>query len=493
MPAINYKSNFKPFPQQSRILDSLQRFIVAACGRRGGKTAVALHKFCRTACSWRDGKGRLYWWAAPTYKRSKKAFFAVKRALKAAITHSSVADLTITLCNGVLLEFVSLKDWHNLKGDGLDGVVIDEAALCPRQAYYELLVPATADKKGWILIISTPRANNWFKSEFERGVDVLPDGKINANRDPDYEAISYKTLDNPFIDPAEVDRQRKSGMPEDLFRQEFEAKFLDESSGVFSGMQRCVPTNGTELYLASLRCSEFGEQLFNGTDLGRHHDFSVNLTLAVPPGSRTGYLIAFDRFNQLDWKEQEARIGTHYETYPGESWIDSSGPGETIYENLVQRIPTLHGFKYQSPGNRNEALRNLQVMIASGQIKIRNDITELEVIWSELKSFEYVLTPGGKLTMKSVSGAHDDTVMALALAAWGMAAHLRLGGSAKTFEDFSVEAQMRAIALVAGPRSDPSQLAQILGPSYNLPGSERNRSLFHQENYQSPFTGGALP
>src|SRR3990167_9487094 len=111
-------SGLKPHARQRLLLECKSRFVNASCGRRFGKTLIAMEKTAREACANKRGAHGLYWWTAPTFKRSSKAFEDFERALRPIIKRSLRSTYTIELVNDVKIEFLSLEKWENLKGDG---------------------------------------------------------------------------------------------------------------------------------------------------------------------------------------------------------------------------------------------------------------------------------------------------------------------------------------------------------------------------------------
>lgn len=405
---IVYRSALKLHDKQRAARDSPARFVVIAAGRRAGKTAGALDKIAEAACQDPRGHQALYWWCAPTYKRSIKAWEEFGRVLKQVIRESRRTELKHHLINGVLVEFVSLEKWENLKGDGLCGCVIDEAARCPRQAYYELIRPALADKKGWCWIISTPLGKNWFFEEFSK-------------TGPDRASFVFPSRANPYLDPEEIESAQRD-MPADLFLQEFEAKFLDEAASFFQNLHLCRPLENERGYLRGPLPTE---RCYIGADLGRYRDFSVFTVVARSEQSPRLQVIGWERINQVAWAEQESRIINLSTIYQAPVWIDASGPGDRVVEELQGRGLEVVPFKFQSPTQREELIQALKVEIASGRVSIP---TDLSVLWRELTVFEYKLTRGGKLTSAAPDGEHDDAVMSLALAVRAATKDTRLTG-----------------------------------------------------------------
>ena len=90
-----------------------------------------------------------------------------------------------------------------------------------QEAWTEALRPALSDRKGGALFISTPRGLNWFRDLWLLG--QLPEQS-------EWRSWSFKTVDNPFIDPAEIAAAR-AVLPSRVFRQEYEADFMEDAPG----------------------------------------------------------------------------------------------------------------------------------------------------------------------------------------------------------------------------------------------------------------------
>ena len=57
----------------------------------------------------------------------------------------------------------------SLLGEGLDWLIVDEAARMKPMIWESHLSQRLIDKRGWALLISTPRGKGWFFDLFRRG------------------------------------------------------------------------------------------------------------------------------------------------------------------------------------------------------------------------------------------------------------------------------------------------------------------------------------
>jgi hypothetical protein len=103
---------------------------------------------------------------------------------------------------------------ESLLGESLDFLVADECVNLKPDVWPERLAPRLIDKKGWSLLISTPKGVNWFFDEFERG-----------EIDPDYRCWQAPTSANPFIDASVIEAER-ARLTSDQFAQQYEAVFI---------------------------------------------------------------------------------------------------------------------------------------------------------------------------------------------------------------------------------------------------------------------------
>jgi hypothetical protein len=124
------------------------------------------------------GAGRkpnqMVWWIANSDKNVRRGYRAVKAQVpRMLLTHDPPSeganDRILRFKNGSQIEFYTAGTPDALAGEGVDFVVVDEAALIPENVWFQLLRPTLADTHGRALIISTPRGRNWFHTVWMRG------------------------------------------------------------------------------------------------------------------------------------------------------------------------------------------------------------------------------------------------------------------------------------------------------------------------------------
>jgi predicted phage terminase large subunit-like protein len=202
---------------QAEVAKDGTRFRVLVCGRRWGKTRLGAVLALKAAL-----EGKRVWWVAPTYSISGIAWEQV-RAMARPLGASALESLrTLRFPAGGFVAFKSADNPDNLRGEGLDFLVMDEADFVVRRVWEEVLRPALADRKGKALIISTPNIEGgWFHELVQRG----------QGEDPEVRAWQLPSWTNPHLDGAEIDAARGT-LPAIVFRREFGAEFVSAAGAL---------------------------------------------------------------------------------------------------------------------------------------------------------------------------------------------------------------------------------------------------------------------
>lgn len=375
--------------------------MVPACGRRWGKTLAGVWQVLDGNKA-RPGMVRVpegvFWWVAPVSNLTQRGKRWFKRVVPPDAYVERKSENYFTLLNGAELWFKS-ADSDSLIGEGVDGMVLDEAARIPKDKYDIDLRATLADKKGWAMFPSSPRAKNWFYEIFQRGLDPMME---------DWASFNFPTLDNPEIDPDEIDEVRRT-LPYHVYRQEFEAEFLDDSAGVFRGVSECiddslslspVPPRGGVRYLA-------------GLDLAKYQNFTVLIVM-----DDEGRVVYFDRWNQIEWPFTKARVVERVKAFGASMMMDSTGVGDPLYDDLVREGIEVQGYKFTQE-SKKALIESLSLAIEKKEIAYPN-IPEL-IGELQIYEYEFVMNAGrstGRLKYGAPSGYYDDCVDALALANW---------------------------------------------------------------------------
>jgi hypothetical protein len=379
---------YTPHSGQLPLHQSQARFRIATCGRRWGKTYACINELVKFG--W-ENPNTISWWVAPTYKQSRIAFRILTSNFKAAIASSTKNPMEIYWKSGGITQFNSADQPDNLRGEGVSFMVVDEAAMIPEEVWTEVLRPTLSDRQGRAIIVSTPKGMNWFHALWVRGQDP---------EFPAYESWQFPTSSNPYILPEEI-KEVQETLPSDAFRQEYLAEFLEDGAGVFRGIKQCIQ--------GQLEEPKPGGEYVIGWDVAKHADFSVMICLDI----KRNHVVAFDRFNQVDYSLQLNRLETMAKKYKAYVLMDSTGVGDPLLEQVRQRGIAVDGYSFTNT-SKQQLIQNLAVMIERQEISY----PDISVLIHELMIYQYEITKAGNVRYNAPDGYHDDAVIALALAAW---------------------------------------------------------------------------
>jgi hypothetical protein len=217
---------YRPHPDQVRVHRSTAKRRLMACGVRFGKsTCAAMEALAALLEPGTDVRG---WVVAPTYELANQIFRRTAAAVQAHLKHR-LLELDLREQRLVVLNFgggrselraKSADNAVSLLGEGLDFLIVDEAARLRREIWEEHLAQRLIDKDGWALLISTPAGPGWFYDLFRRG---------QRGRDPQCASWSSPSWANPHLDRAVIEAERERLSP-DAFAQEFGGQFVGVES-----------------------------------------------------------------------------------------------------------------------------------------------------------------------------------------------------------------------------------------------------------------------
>lgn len=389
-------------------LKAPQRFKISVLHRRAGKSKTAINQqIQRTQLQ----KG-IYYYFLPTYRQAKAVCWdsLVKEHVPLEIVDKiNDSELAIYYKNGSIQRFAGCEDIDKHRGINPIDVVFDEYSEMSEQIWTAIIQPILRENHGTATFIFTPKGKNhsWKLVQMAREnqnewfVQVLGVQDTNVFTKEELEEIKRNT-------------------PQALYGQEYECSFIEDAGAFF----RRVRNN---LYDQNKALPEEGDfQL--GVDLAKYQDWTV-----LTPFNLNHFIVyPQDRFNQVDWNLQKARIEATARRF-GNALIvpDSTGVGNPVVEDLKARGLNIYGedgkgFVFTETSRKN-LLDNLAMLIEQDKIKLPND----EGLLSELEAFQYRMTISKetgrtRLSVTVPEGMHDDRVMSLALAVWGVREPVRI-------------------------------------------------------------------
>jgi len=416
--------NYTPHVAQAKIHCAQDaRFRTVCTGRRFGKTLCMAAEIL-------DRGGRVaggdYGWVAPTYgvaERGVEAFRTIAPDFVRVVGRMPTRVEFEGLAGPCRVFMLSADNPDSIRGFGFHGIVVDEAAAVPVDVWNYVLRPTLAQTLGWGVFISTPAGRNWFYDMFTRGVE----------RQEGFRSFTFPSNVSPYFPAKEWEDARRT-LPEDVFRQEYMAEFLEDSAGVFRGVDGCLVADTADT-------TGNRRNVIVGCDIAKHTDWTVCIAI----DAKTGLCLEIERFNQLDWPVQRERIAGFVKRWQARLVMDATGVGDPVFDDLRRVLPHVEGFKITAQTKR-ELVQGHMVAVeqrrvawpaATRQGGVRSEelgvggtlnaqrstlnaeVAAWAVLTAEMKRYEYEIGPTGQISYAAPSGYHDDCVMALALGVWG--------------------------------------------------------------------------
>jgi hypothetical protein len=402
---------YKPWLKQARVHTSKARFRVIMAGRQSGKTMLGIAEICHFAMAYPN---MVLWWVCPNYTVKPRAWRGLLEFLPPQIiVRKNEAERFIQLGNGSTIWVKSADAKNSLVSEGLDGVICDEAGQWAESAWTMGIRPMLGpsfkkrDKdnpdRGWAIFIGTPRGRNWFHRIWLRGEE-----KAQATADEGggtWESFHWKSIESPYSSAEDIEEARET-LPHDTFLQEYEADPHDNAQAVFRNHRDCIAPMGEPDGRSCL-----------GIDLARKHDFTAIIGLNM-----MRRVFHVERF-QLEWPQQRQRISALALRTGAFLEVDATGVGDAFIPSLREAGLQVEPYIISSNPQKTSLIDYLRVQFEQNSISIPDDPALLH----ELDTFEYLVAeeddkkkPLEKYQYGAPPGGHDDMVIALALAAWGL-------------------------------------------------------------------------
>lgn len=380
-----------------RALDSGVKRAVAIWHRRAGKDKACFNYMVKRAMQ-RVGT---YFYFLPEYAQAKKVIwenidndgFRMLDHVPPDLLKKKPNDteLKLELRNGSIIQLIG-ADKFDKSGVGTNpvGVVFSEYPIT-RPEIWNFVRPILLANGGWAIFNGTPRGQN-------HAFNLLEMAKNQS--DWFWEILTVD--DTGIVTPEQIAKERAEGMTQAMIDQEYYCKFIDNASNFFRRIKEtCVGQVQTENPLRFYRM---------GVDLAKYNDYTSISVIDLNSFEQ----VYLDRFNQVDWNLQKAKIEAVYYRFGRPSgFIDATGVGDPIVEDLNRRGVALEAYKFTEQ-SRRDLLTNLAIHTEQDRVKLLDD----PVLKAELSYFRYELSDGGKLRIRVPDGLHDDTVFATALSVW---------------------------------------------------------------------------
>jgi len=376
---------------------------VLSMGRRWGKSVLGQIISVLTA----NAGGRVAW-CVPNYKNGNPLWRGVRQAVGELVAQRLCSvnntERTVEFQNGGGIALYSMDNPDSIRGEAFHIAILDEAAMMPEGVWTEVIQPTLADNGGDAILISTPKGRNWFWREWQHGRDGMED----------YASWTAPSSANPNPNIKRAAELARFRVPEQSYRQEWLAEFLEDGGNVFRRVRDAVenvdptPTVGHDYVI--------------GVDWGKQHDFTVVTVLDTFLNS----VVTVDRFNQIDYSVQMGRVQRLVDKYrPVSVIVERNSMGEVLVEQAERRGWPVEAFTTTAASKRR-AIDDLALAFEQGAIQIPDEAWLID----ELEAYDMERLPSGMLRYGAPAGMHDDGVMSLAIAWHGATAGMQMDADA---------------------------------------------------------------
>ena len=382
-------------PAQQQIRREARRFNVMCCGRRFGKNVLLQDVAIRAALA-----GQPVGWFAPSYKMQVEDWRAVTERLKSVTKSANASDMRLELVTGGVIQFWSLVNPDTARGRKFKRVVINEAAMVDDLHYtWTAVIRSTLiDLEGDAWFASTPKGLNEFYRLW-----------VAAGETDHWRRWHYTSRANPHIKPAEIDAI-KAELPARVARQEIDAEFLEDGA-FFQGVDRAAV-----LMDRSTPEAHRGHSVYGGLDWAMTEDWTV-LTLAC---QECGRVVDWDRFNQIDYTYQRARIIEMCKRWDVAGLMpERNSIGQPNIELLREHVHVLAGPDRMFGFNTSATTKPQLIQRLAAAIEHDGFLVPAEYA-DELRSYQVSVGESGHAKFGAPDGAHDDRVISLALSLWAI-------------------------------------------------------------------------
>lgn len=381
-------------PRQLDIKRNAARFIVVNAGRRFGKDILGQDEITYHALKMRQPCA----WFAPSYRMLSDNFRMLSHTLAPVITRK-LNNERLELVTGGFIDFWSLEQPDRARGRKYAYVVINEAAMVDGllDDWNMVIRPTLTDLKGGGAFFSTPKGLNDFYTLYTQAHDLT-----------DWQHFHFTSYDNPHIDPGELDAL-KAALPARVYQQEILAEFLEDGSYFQKVREAAIidepdrPEHHEGHYLAA------------GLDWAISDDYTV-LTIACRDCNR---VVDWDRFNQIDFTYQRVRVIDRLQKWDASVLPERNSIGQPNIELMRDTAHILSG-PDGAPGFMTTATSKPALIQGLASALEHHGFIVPREYADELLSYQVESMASGHLKFEAPKGQHDDRVISLALAWYGI-------------------------------------------------------------------------
>lgn len=349
------------------------------------------------------------WYVTPFYSQTKEIFDNKLMQLIEGVEYDIFSKInrstfTLRFRKGGVLQFKSAENYQGMRGATLTHLICDEYAFFREGVRTQVLEPMLMVRGRKAIYCSTPKGKN----------DFYTLSQFAANQAPGWAEYFGTYADTGRPDLADFAESQRAILPPDVYRQEYEAEFVDGGGQVFVNIDRIfsLPTY-----------AQPGKRHFAGIDLGQHNDRTVVVIL-----NDAGQVVYFKRFELAEQTDSERLINLLADIlkrYPTTEALVEKNFNPAVLDALRGRFGLKYAYAFTTTSqSKADIISNLIYHIDGGRISA----PPTDVLRLELENYAVTHTEKTRAASYGApAGLHDDCVIALALAVRLYATRMRTG------------------------------------------------------------------
>jgi hypothetical protein len=311
-----------------------ERWAVIVAHRRCGKTVACINDLIVKALIENKPHAQ-YAYIAPYYSQAKSvAWRYLERFSEPVLAKSNQSELWVELINGARIRLFGADNPDSLRGNFLDGVVLDEMADMKPSLWGEIIRPLLADRLGWATFIGTPKGHNAFYDIYNE-----------ATKKPNWYTKVLRADQTNLLAQSELD-DAKASMSDNQYEQEFLCSFEAAILGAYYGQEMRRITDLERIttvdYDPMFPCHTAWDLGFNDSTSIWWFQVVYGEIRVLDHHSSNGQPISF-YIGLLAQKEDEFgyKYGYHYLPHDARAKTLASG-GKSIIEQIAAKIDIKH-------------------------------------------------------------------------------------------------------------------------------------------------------
>lgn len=207
--------------------------------RRGGKSFGCIQDLIVKALTHKrrgmESAPLRYGYFAPTQTQAKKIAWNYLKQFTHQIpgVEKNESELWVRFKNGAEIGLYSGENYERARGLYFDGVVMDEYADIPPDAWESVIEPCLIDYNGWATFIGTPKGKNAFWRTYQQSL-----------KGDDWFSLLLKASESEIIPKQQLDRM-KASRDHKIFAREFECDFSADIPGaIYAGEMETALSSG---------------------------------------------------------------------------------------------------------------------------------------------------------------------------------------------------------------------------------------------------------